>query len=145
MSASAGGNTMLTSDLLCVKVSKKAVEGKKSKIAFVDPEYLDVSSPDALQRAEELVAIFERHLGDADQNTRGALEESLADLVGHGTDFVIWRGLAKLLLDRSEFETVSSVDPDEIRRHVFEASAELGPVTSEAVRHKVLAQAGATL
>ncbi|TDP64459.1 DUF790 family protein [Bradymonas sediminis] len=136
---------MLTSDLLCVKVSKKTVEGKKSKVAFVEPEYLDVGASEALQRAEELVSIFERHLGDAEQNTRGALEESLADLVGHGTDFVIWRGLAKLLLDRSEFETVSSIDPDEIRRHVFEASAELGPVTSESVRQKVLAQAGATL
>lgn len=137
---------MLTSDLLCVKVTKKTSEsGKKSKTAYVEPEYLDVSATEALQRAEELVGIFKHHHGDADANMRGALDESMADIVGHGTDFLIWRGLAKLLLDRSEFETVSSLEPVEIRREVFSASAELGPVTSDEVRQKVLEQAGAAL
>lgn len=137
---------MLTSDLLRVKVTTKTqATAKKSKTAYVEPEYLDVDSPEALQRAEELVALFERHFSDAEANTRGALEESLADLVGHGTDFVLWRGLAKLLLDRSQFETVSAVDPAEIRREVFAASARLGPVSSDAVRQTVLEQAGAAL
>lgn len=141
---------MLTSDLLRVTITKKTSKdansgGKKRKTAYVEPEYLDASSPGALQRSEELVGIFEHHFGDAAKNTRGALDESLADVVGHGTDFLIWRGLAKLLLDRSEFETVSSVEPVEIRRHVFETSAELGPVTSEEARRRVLEQAGAAL
>lgn len=139
---------MLTSDLLRVKVRTKTqatATAKKSKTAYVEPEYLDVGSPEALQRAEELVALFEHHRVDAEANTRGALEEALGDLVGHGTDFIIWRGLAKLLLDRSEFQTVSSVDPVEIRRAVFAASAQLGPVTSGAVRQQVLEQAGAAL
>jgi len=137
---------MLTNDLLRVQVTTKTqATAKKSKTASVQPEYLDVDSPEALQRAGELVALFEQHLGDAEANTRGALEESLGDLVGHGTDFVLWRGLAKLLLDRSQFETVSSVDPVEIRREVFAASAQLGPVASDTVRQKVLEQAGAAL
>src|SRR5690554_2665811 len=87
---------MLTNDLLRVQVTTKTqATAKKSKTASVQPEYLDVDSPEALQRAGELVALFEQHLGDAEANMRGALEESLGDLVGHGTDFVLWRGLAK--------------------------------------------------
>jgi predicted nuclease of restriction endonuclease-like RecB superfamily len=135
---------MLTSDLLRVRVNKPAKKSE-AKTARVEPEYLDVESPDALARAAELIEIFERHRDDAEQNTRGAVDEALDDVIGHGTDFVIWRGLAKLLFDRTEFEVVSSVEPGEIRRAVFAASAELGPVTSGEVRRRVLEQAGVAL
>jgi hypothetical protein len=122
---------MLTSDLLRVKVRK----------GEVCPRYLDTSLPEARERAEQLCALFEEHL----EEPRGALEDAIEEVVGHGTDFLIWRGLAKLLQDRSEFDTVAAADPVEIRREVFARSAELGPVVDEEVRRQVLEEAAAAL
>ncbi len=122
---------MLTSDLVRTRVKKGRVH----------PKYLDVDAPEALAKAAELVAIFEAHAG----GMRGAVDDAVDGAIGHGTDYVIWRGLAKLLYDRSEFETVASVDPQDIRRAVFEASGELGPVTGAEVRAQVLERAGQAL
>jgi predicted nuclease of restriction endonuclease-like RecB superfamily len=122
---------MLTTDLVRTRVKKGRVE----------PLYLDTDSEEALDKARELIAILEDHAG----GEYGDVEEAVEQVIGHGTDFVIWRGLAKLLYDRSEFETVASVDPSEIRRAVFEASGELGPVTGADVRQQVLERAGEVL
>ncbi|MFP4599795.1 MAG: DUF790 family protein [Persicimonas sp.] len=125
---------MLTTDLVRTRVSKGRVE----------PLYLDTGSGSdgeagqALAKARELIGIFEAHAG----GERGDVDESVEQTIGHGTDFLIWRGLAKLLYDRSEFETVASLDPQEIRRAVFEASGELGPVTGADARQRVLERAG---
>jgi predicted nuclease of restriction endonuclease-like RecB superfamily len=57
------------------------------------------------------------------------LEEELKDIIGDGTDFLLQRGLAKLLADRSDFVVVSPLSPVELRRKVFEAVAQVHPVT----------------
>lgn len=105
---------MLTSDLLRVRVQKGRVE----------PVYLDEENPVALERAAELIALFEGALTTGAE--RGALDEAVEEKVGHGTDFLLWRGLAKLLYDRSEFEVRAPCDPAEIRRSVFERAAGFG-------------------
>lgn len=122
---------MLTSDLLRVRARKKTVT----------PQYLDPTSPSALEKAGQLTSIFEAHEGDP----RAMIDDEVEEAIGHGTDFLIWRGLAKLLYDRSEFETVAEAPPVELRRAVFEASARLGPVTTPELRQQVLAEAAAAL
>ena len=122
---------MLTSDLLRYRAKKKVVE----------PLYLDTSSQTAKEKAELLTSIFE----DSLERPYDAIEEQVQEAIGYGTDFLVWRGLAKLLHDRSEFQTISPVDPVDIRRAVFEASTLHGPVTSDAIRQTVLNEAAATL
>ena len=114
---------MLTSDLLRVAVRKQKVK----------PRYLDAEDARATEKAEQLTEIFEGHV----EKTRGEIDDEVEGAIGHGTDFLIWRGLAKLLYDRSTFETVAEADPVDIRRAVFEASAEIGPVTNEEKRQEV--------
>ncbi len=122
---------MLTSDLLRTRTHKGAVI----------PRYLDPEDERALERAGQLVAIFSEGVGEE----RGTLDEAISQVIGHGTDFLIWRGLAKLLEDRSVYETVAAADPIEIRRHVFEASAKLGPIIDDARRDAALTQAANAL
>ena len=122
---------MLTSDLLRYRVKKKKVY----------PTYLDTSSETAQQKANLLTSIFE----DSLHETYETIDEQVSQAIGYGTDFLIWRGLAKLLYDRSEFNTVSAVDPVDTRRVVFETANRLGPVTSDEVRAKVLEEAATQL
>jgi hypothetical protein len=117
---------MLTSDLLRTRIR----DGR------VVPEYLDVDDADARKRAEQLVEIFRAHRG----GPKAPIDDAVDKVVGHGTDYLIWRGLAKLLMDRSEFETVSAVEPGEIREAVFDLAARQGPVTSEQERETIFAQ-----
>lgn len=114
---------MLTSDLLRTRIR----EGR------VRPLYLDVTEDEAQARATRLVEIFRQHRG----GPREPIEDAVTAVVGHGTDYLVWRGLAKLLFDRSEFETVSAVDPVEIRRGVFDVAAREGPIDGPEARQAV--------
>lgn len=105
---------MLTTDLVRVRVSKGVLR----------PQYIDVERPGLIERAEALCALFEGH----EAQTRGELDEAVADVVGDAADFAVTRGLAKLLDDRSEWDTVSPIDPVELRRRVFESAMEHHPV-----------------
>ncbi len=101
---------MLTSDLV-----RTTIRGE-----HVEPLYLDTDAFKAREKAELLTTIFESYRDEP----RGDIEEQVQAVVGHGTDYKIWRGLAKLLDDRSEFETVAEVEPQRIRREAFERAAE---------------------
>lgn len=122
---------MLTSDLL-------RVIAKKGKVR---PRYLDTSKASAVEKSQALTEIFEANMS----SRRAEIDAAVQECIGYGTDFLIWRGLAKLLYERSEFETVSAAAPVEIRRAVFEAANELGPVTSPALRQQVLEHAASAL
>src|SRR5215204_4903262 len=67
----------------------------------INPRYIDAEDEEYLRAAEDLIALFTDYGG----RTRAALEESLQEYVGTGTDYRILRGLIKLLTDRCEFET----------------------------------------
>ncbi|HEX8686877.1 MAG TPA: DUF790 family protein, partial [Pyrinomonadaceae bacterium] len=73
----------------------------------VHPRYIDAEDEEYLSAAEDLVALFESYVG----RPRAALEESLQEYVGTGTDYRILRGLIKLLTDRCEFETSAPAEP----------------------------------
>lgn len=108
---------MLTADLLRVK----------KKNGVITPRWVDASSDGALEKAGTLIDAFE----SGRDGPRGEIDARVESLIGFGTDFLVWRGLAKLLYDRSEFETVAPADPVDIRRAVFERSAHNAPRNEE--------------
>jgi predicted nuclease of restriction endonuclease-like RecB superfamily len=83
------------------------------------PLYLDVNNPDLLGTAERLLEIFRSQQGCS----RGELELDLRESFENNPAQLIVQGLAKLLEDRSEFETVSGHPPAELREAVFARAA----------------------
>lgn len=118
---------MLTSDLLRARVFKGEVR----------PQYLEADDEQNRARARTLVELFSAHVG----KSRGELDDAMSELFGEGTDFLLHRGLAKLLLDRSTFEVAAPCDPVVLRRRVFELSAARHPIATPAAREEVLATA----
>ncbi len=100
---------MLTADLIQARVYRKQVR----------PRYIDTAEEGNLALAGELIEVFSEHEG----RPRHELDRELKDLLGTGTEFLLHRALAKLLLDRSTFDTEAEVEPEELRREVFEAAA----------------------
>jgi hypothetical protein len=103
----------------------------------VNPRYIDAEDEEYLRAAEDLIALFSSH----DRRTRAALEESLQEYVGTGTDYRILRGLIKLLTDRCEFETAAPAEPSEVRRALFLKARSRHPVANADARAEVVAEA----
>jgi predicted nuclease of restriction endonuclease-like RecB superfamily len=82
------------------------------------PRYLDIADPAWLEIAERLLMLFRGHEG----RTRGELEEEQSELFGDDPSQIVHQGLAKLLEDRCEFETISGHPPEAIRAAVFQAA-----------------------
>ncbi len=125
---------MLTADLVQARVYRQQVR----------PRYIDTADEGNLALASELIDVFSAHEG----RPRHELDRELKELLGTGTEFLLHRALAKLLLDRSAFDTEAEVEPMELRREVFEAAAaaygkvhhESDPHTFHFDRTSVLAQ-----
>src|SRR5271165_1080816 len=101
---------MLTGDLVRVKIAK----------ARVIPQYIDRDAAHWLEAAESLLLLFREGAG----MTRGEIESEIDELFGGGGKATqVYRGLAKVLEDRAEFEVVADVPPDVIREKVFTAAA----------------------
>jgi predicted nuclease of restriction endonuclease-like RecB superfamily len=107
----------------------------------INPRYIDVEDEEYLRAAEDLVALFVSH----DGRTRAALEESLQEYVGTGTDYRILRGLIKLLTDRCEFEPDAPAEPAEIRRVLFLKARTRHPVVAAEVRAELVGEAAREL
>jgi uncharacterized protein len=82
---------MLTGDLLRTRVRKK----------IVSPSFVDPSSPKGLERAAQLMALFQR--AEESGLRRADLDQSLRDLSSLEVEHKLLKGLAKVLLDRSDF------------------------------------------
>ena len=129
---------MLTADLIRARVVKGEVR----------PRYVAPGDAEVLGLAGVMAETFRAHLG----KRRADLDAALAELTGEGTDYLLHRGLAKLLFDRSTYEVRSPIEPQDLRRAVFEASARvhpavrtadaLHPVTRDDVLASVAAQLG---
>jgi uncharacterized protein len=83
------------------------------------PVYVDAGAPEWQEVAERLLLLFRNR----DGVTRGELEEDFKETFGGDPQTLVHQGLAKLLEDRCEFETVSGHPPDELREKVFKAAA----------------------
>ncbi len=102
---------MLTGDLVRVKTVKQRVV----------PLYIDRREPHWQETAESLLLLFREGVG----RTRAQIEDEIDGLFGEGGKATqVYRGLAKVLEDRSEFEVVAKVPPEVIRERVFTAAAE---------------------
>jgi uncharacterized protein len=123
---------MLTADLALFR----------QKGSHIEPRLVPVQDPVVQRRAKELIDLVTQH----QERTRGELDEALEAATGAGTDYKIRRGMAKLLLDRCEFATVSPLEPVVIRETVFRRARQHHPVSHEpARREQVLAEAAAEL
>jgi len=101
---------MLTGNLLRVRYVKQRIV----------PYYIPANEPDWLASAQRLLDLFRGQEG----RTRGELTEDLADAFGDEEGQLVYRGLAKLLEDRCDFETVSGQPPDQLREAVFRAATD---------------------
>ncbi len=102
---------MLTGDLVRVKTAKQRVI----------PLYIDRNAAHWLEAAESLLLLFREGAG----MTRGEIESEIDELFGGGGKATqVYRGLAKVLEDRAEFEVVADVPPEVIREKVFMAAAD---------------------
>jgi predicted nuclease of restriction endonuclease-like RecB superfamily len=102
---------MLTGDLVRVRIAKSRVI----------PLYIDRNAAHWLEAAESLLLLFREGVG----MTRGEIEIEIDELFGGGGKATqVYRGLAKVLEDRAEFEVVADVPPDVVREKVFMAAAD---------------------
>jgi len=111
---------MLTGDLVRVRVVKKDLQ----------PSFIDPASKRLLERAAVLLSMFEHALSSG--WTRGRIDEEIRNITGADVDHKITKGLAKLLLDKGEFETESPTNPAELRWAVFCEAAKMGPLARAA-------------
>src|SRR5947209_12183537 len=83
------------------------------------PRYLDVTDSTWLEVAERMLGLFRGREGV----TRGELEEDQREAFGDDPGQLVHQGLAKLIEDRCEFETVSGHPPEQLREAIFRAAA----------------------
>lgn len=107
---------MLTGDLVRVRVVKKSLV----------PSLIDPESRRHLDRAESLIDCMANAL-DREQS-RGEIDDAVKDLAGMDVDHKITKGLAKLLMDKGEFETKSPIEPQALRWQVFCEAAKRAPI-----------------
>jgi predicted nuclease of restriction endonuclease-like RecB superfamily len=101
---------MLTGDLVRAKTVRQRVI----------PLYIDREAPHWLEVAESLLLLFREGAG----RTRGEIESEIDELFGGGSKATqVYRGLAKVIEDRAEFEVVADVPPEVVREKVFTAAA----------------------
>jgi len=108
---------VLTADLARSRTTDEAVQ----------PLFIDPDEERYRQTANELIDLFNEHLGEP----KGDLEDAIDELTVADTDYKIIQGLAKLLRDESEFETVTPVEPREVRQRLFEKANERYPIVRQ--------------
>ena len=108
---------MLTADLARSRTHEDSIA----------PLFVDTDEQRYRETAAELIQIFEEHLGEQ----KGELEDTIDQLTIADTDYKIVQGLAKLLKDECEFETVAPVEPREIRQRLFKKANESYPIARQ--------------
>jgi len=99
----------------------------RTRNGSVEPLFIDTDDQQYRKTAAELIQIFEEHLGEP----KGELEETIDQLTIADTDYKIVQGLAKLLKDECEFETVAAAEPQEIRQLLFQKANETYPIVRQ--------------
>jgi hypothetical protein len=103
---------MLTKELLVTRRSRGRIY----------PRFVDPSSQETLRVAQNVIELFEAHLG----KRRGELHKALEKLETHKT-FKLVRGLAQLLERQAVFETHARIEPQVARRRLFAQGYVTGP------------------
>jgi predicted nuclease of restriction endonuclease-like RecB superfamily len=110
---------MLTGNLLRVRVTS----------THVRPQLVSPSSPKHTERANQLLHLFQQALEH--KQTRKEIEDWISELSSLDVEHKIFKGLAKVLLDRADFaEPVLPVDDppkaSQVRADVFSLSTQKG-------------------
>src|SRR5690349_18653658 len=99
---------MLTSDLIRPRLR---ITGSSLSV-----EWVNEHDPALQQTAQELVTLLHTHKGQP----RHAWEQSLERFIGERIDYVLLRGLAKVLTDAAVFTPISSsIPPASLREQIF--------------------------
>ncbi len=97
--------------------------GKMVRVRYardrVVPYFIDPGDESWRLAAETLLDLYRAQIGQ----TRGELEQDLADIIGDDPSTLVHQGLAKLLEDRCEFEVVAGHPPEQLRAAVFQTAA----------------------
>ncbi len=105
---------MLPTDLLISRQNGETIIPKRLPIA-----------PDYLMSAQEQITCFQESIGE----TKGELSQKLLILEGDSPDYKIKRGFAHLLTNHfATFEIISPLEPQELRKRVFEQAANFVPI-----------------
>jgi predicted nuclease of restriction endonuclease-like RecB superfamily len=124
---------MLTADLVKPRIKSRQ---KQIVIDWLPP------SPDMLSTADALLKRFAAHVG----KPRGMWEQALEDYIGARVDYVVVRGLAKVIEDAAAFTPIPlAVDPADVRRLLFGGGAvfERGDLFHQRTRADALQAAAA--
>ncbi|MFO0938413.1 MAG: DUF790 family protein [Gemmataceae bacterium] len=101
---------MLTGNLLRVRTVRNRIV----------PYYLSPDEPEWLAAAERMLLVYR----DATGRTRGEIESDIEELTPEGPHQLIFRGLAKLLDDRCEYDAEGEFPPETIRESAFRLASE---------------------
>ena len=101
---------MLTKELLCFRTNK----GK------ILPKLIEPEAPKLLRIANELVAAFSESVGEVRETLEWRTKQVLDR---YPLNAPVGRGLEKLLLDRTEFDTELKTELIELRGKVFQNSS----------------------
>ncbi|NEO84374.1 MAG: DUF790 family protein [Spirulina sp. SIO3F2] len=108
---------MLPSDLLHYRLYGETLKPKRLELDDVN-----------LAIAEQYINCFEEYVG----KTQGELDRQLQELEGDSPDYRMRRGLIHILRNSfATFETVSPLDPLELRQRVFVAAAQSLPLPEQ--------------
>jgi len=98
---------MLTGDLIRPRLRKR---GDQIQVDWLP------DNPFWRRSAQDLITLFNRHL----HQPRHQWEHALEKYEGERTDYIVLRGLAKVLSDAADITPLAmSLDPEELRRFVF--------------------------
>ena len=103
---------MLTKELLCFRTNK----GK------ILPKLIEPEAPKLLRIANELVAAFSESVGEVRETLEWRTKQVLDR---YPLNALVGRGLEKLLLDRTEFDTEAKMELTKLREKIFSSSAAL--------------------
>ena len=99
----------------------------RTRDGTVSPLFINADEPRYRDTAQELIEIFEQHLGES----KGELDDTIDELTVDNTDYKIVQGSAKLLKDECEFETIAPIEPREIREELFAVANENQPIVRQ--------------
>ena len=93
----------------------------------VMPLFIDPNDIRYRETASELIELFETHVGER----KADLDTAIDQLTVADTDYKIIQGLAKLLRDECDFETLAAAEPREIRQQLFARANDSYPIVRQ--------------
>lgn len=105
----------------------------RSRKGRINPVYAEVNEKN-LNLAAKLLHCFQKHYG----KPKGMLMKNLSSYETAGFDYRFVRGLSLILQRLCTFQVESPVDPEQVRRLVFEEAGRGGVVATDESRRQVL-------